>query len=265
MLTNVSIDKTWSDISNISARSKKYVTCLQMVHQILERELGVTCGIQVFNQLGFVASVIDLHLDKLSLTEKEQMLSGYGQLFNILWNQEEYLLFKLEISAFLEHQNFDTMGDALYLQDLYLFVQYCKNHGLKSMLFDFGHTIIGCAIQKHKVTSTKEVALVLRQEGEAVIFFLKQMLHSECKDYLNFDDTMGLLQEFEHILNLADDTIDVSSDRRRGLINKQIGKIHQPILVVYLITQLANTILRFPKKSLYYGPKLTWYFIRKAY
>jgi hypothetical protein len=45
----------------------------------------------------------------------------------------------------------------------------------------------------------------------------------------------------EHILNVADDTLDVVSDKKRGLVSKKLGPFHQVKMSKYLFMQSYET------------------------
>lgn len=255
------IDTSMTELESLPIRSTKYVTCLRMVRKVLVRELKTDFSIELFDRLGLVAGFIDQHLDELSHNEQNVLFSDYHDLFNLLWEQSYYILFKHEICSFVDRHNFVFNCEALYLKDLFLFIQYCKATDIKKDIYNFGQTIIHTALRKHSASTTESLVRELQNEGEAVIQLLRVLLDTKVSSITEFEKTLSLLTELEHILNLADDALDVKSDMRQGLINPELGPLHQLKMHYRVIKQIIKTIVLYPLKTMYYAPRLTWYFI----
>lgn len=258
------VDIPFSSEATISSRSKKYVTCLQMVHSVLCKEIDNNISIDLFNRLGIVAGFIDEHLDDLNLNEQRRLLQEYDSLFDTIWKLDHYLIFRNEICQFVEQQNFVFSCQAIHLKDLFLFVQLAKSEGLKPEIKSFGKTIIQIAIEKQNATQSKELIQLLKAEGVAVVSLLRALLSREYGDRTTFEPTLQLLQELEHILNVADDTLDTASDKRKNLISKSLGPFHRFTMLKHVVFLVVKTVKKQPLKIGYYGPRLTWYYFSKT-
>ena len=258
------IDIPFSDNLKISSRSKKYVTCLQMVHKVLSREISENISLEQFNHLGIVAGFIDQHLDQLSIDEQRILLLHYDRLFDKLWDVNHYLIFRNEICEFVEQHQFVFNCEGIHLKDLFLFLQHCKSLAIKDDIQSFGRSIINIAIQKQEATKSNALIDLLRLEGEAVIGLLKALLYKEHNNSKSFKPTLNLLRRLEHILNVADDTLDINADRKKNIINPNVSALHRLNMIRHLVGQIAGTIISFPIKTAYYGPRLTWYYFSKT-
>ena len=262
--TQLVIDISVDESPNLSARSRKYVTCLQLAHQILSKEISSDIPLPLFNQLGIVSGFIDQHLDELSVAQQKVLLENYDSLFNSLWSTNHYLIFTREICGFVDSHNFQFQCEALYIKDLFLFLKHCKSLNIENKTREFGKKIIAIAINKQQAISSNEMISLLSQEGNAVIDLLRNLLTSKFGNNAEFKNTLRLLMELEHILNVADDTLDVSSDKIRGLINRKMQPFHQLRMAHHLMTQVVKTIVKYPRKTAYYAPQLTWYYFKNT-
>lgn len=264
MQQNLVIDIPFTAEATISSRSRKYVTCLQMVHCIISREVSADIPIDLFNQLGIVAGFIDQHLDELNIDEQRRLLAQYDKLFEKLWTIDHYLVFRNEICQFVEQQNFVFNCEAIYLKDLFLFLQHCKTEGIKSNIQSFGKAIISIAIDKQEVTKSDTLIQLLRMEGEAVVGLLRALLQNNYGEHTTLEPTLQLLQELEHILNLADDTLDVTTDKRNNRISATLGPLHRIRILKQVTLQILKTIKSYPRKTLGYAPRLTWFYFKNT-
>jgi len=265
MHQNLVIDIPFNTEAHISSRSKKYVTCLQMVHSVLSREVSTDIPIGLFNRLGIVAGFIDQHLDELRIDEQRRLLSQYDKLFEKLWDIDHYLVFRNEICQFVEQQRFVFNCEAIYLKDLFLFLQHCKTERIKDDIQSFGKAIITIAIDKQEATQSDVLIQLLRLEGAAVVGLLRALLLNTYGQYKTLEPTLDLLQELEHILNLADDTLDVATDKKSNRISADLGSFHRIKIVKQLTVQVLKTIKNYPAKTLGYAPRLTWFYIRNTF
>lgn len=258
------IDIPFENDAPLSSRSRKYVTCLQMVHTIIHREISEEISIDLFNQLGIVAGFIDQHLDDLELGQQRELLVLYDALFDRIWDIEHYLIFRNEICQFVEQQKFVFSCEAIHLKDLFLFIQHCKAKEIKSEVSIFGKTIIAIAIQKQEATESSKLIGLLRNEGQAVVSLLRSLLYRDYSHEETFESTLLFLQDLEHILNVADDTLDTTADKRKNLISSNLGPFHRWKMLKHLTIQMMKTIKKYPLKTVQYGPSLTWYYFRKT-
>lgn len=240
------------------------MTCLQMVHSVLCKEIDNSISIDLFNRLGVVAGFIDQHLDDLSIHEQRVLLREYDLLFDTIWEIDHYLIFRNEICQFVEQQNFVFSCEAIHLKDLFLLIQHAKAEEIKSDIQAFGKAIISIAIDKQEATKSKELIQLLKAEGTTVIGLLRALLARDHSAKASFEPTLLFLQELEHILNVADDTLDIASDKRNNLISKSLGPSHRSTMFFHLVFQILQTLKKQPLKLSYYGPRLTWYYFRKT-
>jgi hypothetical protein len=265
MNSNLVIDIPLDELPTISVRAKKYITCLQLVQRVISRELQTDISLSLFNQIGIVAGFIDQHLDALDKTQQQTLAEHYDELFNILWRAEHYLLFKYEVCTFVAQNKYEFTCESLHIKDLYMFMQHCKSENLEEGLRHFGKCIINCALQKREASTSYKLQLILKKEGQAVVSLLHALLKSTCGSNSKLPNTLNLLTHFEHLLNLADDTLDAGSDRRKGLVNHRLGLFHGMYMAFALFIQLIKTFGRFPLKMMYYAPRLSWQYLRNAY
>jgi hypothetical protein len=257
------VDIPYSPDAKISSRSKKFVICLQMVHFIFRREISQPISIDLFNRLAIVAGFIDHHLDELSLDQQRSLLRLYTALFDKIWDADHYLIFRNEICKFVEEQSFVFQSEAIHLKDLFLFIQHCKTNNKREEIKTFGHTIISLAINKQEATKSDALIYILSLEGEAVVGLLKTLLHKEFSNKKALDKTLDLLKRLEHILNVADDALDVSADRQAKLISAALGPFHRLKMLIHLAVHTLKTIAYYPIKIAYYLPRLTWFYLGK--
>ncbi|PCJ63718.1 MAG: hypothetical protein COA58_15355 [Bacteroidetes bacterium] len=264
MNTHLVIDIPFSEQTELTPRSRKYVTCLQMVHKVLSQEISESISIHLFNQIGLVAGFIDQHLDELNIQQQKCLLFNYDELFTQLISANHYIIFKHEICNFVEQQKFEFHCEALHLKDLFIFIQHCKDLGIENKLSHFGKRIIEIAIAKQTASSTQNLIQELKSEGEEVIKLLGSLLYVKHGQNSSFSSTLKLLTNLEHILNVADDTLDVASDKKRGIVSTNLGPFHQLKMGKHLVIQIIRTIALYPLKTMYYAPRLTWYYFSKT-
>jgi|TARA_B110000902_G_scaffold207767_2_gene236895 hypothetical protein len=258
------IDTPFAADSKITHRTKKYVTCLQMVHCILSREVSKDISLDLFNQIGIVAGFIDQHLDELNIEQQHTLLALYDGLFEKIWAIDNYLVFKNEICQFVEQEKFIFTCEAVHLKDLFLFIQHCKTEGIKPDLKSFGKAIITIAIAKQEANKSGTLIDLLLKEGAAVIGLLRALLQTKYGQLETFNATLSLLQYFEHVLNVADDTLDTPSDKSINLISDALGPFHRLKMFKHLLSHMLKIIGKYPTKTAYYGPRLTWYYFSKT-
>lgn len=259
------IDTPFLADSKITHRSKKYVTCLQMVHCILSNEISKDISLDLFNQIGIVASFIDQHLDELNTENQRTLLASYDRFFEQLWAVEHYLIFRNKVCQFIEQEQLIFSQEAAHLRDLFLFIQHCKIEGIKSELKSFGRAITTIAIAKQEAKDSAALIELLVQEGEAVIDLLRALLRKKYGQFESFNATLSLLQHFEHVLNVADDTLDTTSDKNSMIISDALGYFHRLKMFKHLLNQVLKTICRYPTKTAQYGPRLTWFYFKNTY
>lgn len=253
---------TETTVNDLDARTKLYVLCLGMVHLILERELGTTCDIRLFRQIGIVASFIDEHLDDLNLDEKRVLQVSFDKLFKEIIECTTFPKFQQIVCTYVETNNLNFECSKLNISELFLFIEHCKKNDLAEMLGDFGKQIIDCSIKKQQVNTTRQVRKLLKIEGALVCSLLENLLKKEHLANLKFCNTMALLVECEQILNLADDSLDAFEDKAQNTIAVNYSALHGVKMLGYLGKQLLKTFAYFPFKFAYYTPNLINYYLK---
>ncbi len=246
----------------LDARTKQYVLCLGMVHLILERELRTTCDIQLFRQIGIVASFIDEYLDDLNLDEKRVLQVSFDKLFKEITECSTFPKFQQVVCTYVETNNLNFECSKLNISELFLFIEHCKKNDLAEMLGNFGKQIIDCSIKKQQVNTTRQVRKLLKIEGALVCNLLENLLKRAHNKNQKFSKTMALLVECEQILNLADDSLDAFEDKAHKTISVNNSRLHGAKILGYLGKQLLKTFAYFPFKFMYYTPTLIRYYIK---
>lgn len=246
----------------LDVRTKRYVLCLGMVHLIVERELKTNCDIQLFRQIGIVASFIDEQLDDLNLNEKQDLLVSFDWLYKQLKNTTNYIQFKSIVCNYVEEHDLKFNCNEFNIRELYLFIDYCNQNNLSNILGNFGKEIITCSILKQQATSTSKIRQLLKKEGELVCSLLENLLTKNHSKNPSFRNTIAFLVQCEQILNLADDSIDALEDKSKNNIQVHNGTLHAIKMLGYLLNQIAKTAFYYPLKFTYYTPTLIGYFLR---
>ena len=244
------------------ARLRQYVLCLGMVHLIVERELNKACNIALFRQLGIVASFIDQQLDELDLEQRKNFLNQFDELFENLINSEKYTDFYKYVNSFITTQKMKFSAEDKNLVELYSFISYCIQNNLDDYLRNFGIGIIKCSIAKQSAKTTREIRLILRQEGKLVCGLLENLLKIDHSDNQNLSGTIKFLVECEQILNLGDDCVDAFEDNQTNIIQIQNARLHGILMFGYVLKQVVKTFVLFPKQFLFYAPTLTGYYLK---
>ncbi|MEN8732432.1 MAG: hypothetical protein ABF321_07660 [Bacteroidia bacterium] len=248
----------------IAPRSLKYITCLEMVQIVLERELRTEMDHDLFNHLGLASCFMDQYLDELTYEQQVNFRSYYTELYESLWECVSYEQFYESIKNFIANHALFIPSNALRVSEVYALIAYCKSLGIKEDLKNFGYEIISCAIAKHKAIKSTEIRSILVSEGEAVLQLLNVLLTNAYGENPTFSNTLNYLKHLEHILNLGDDTLDVKQDKIRGKLNKAVSWTHRIYLAKYLFVKIIKTIAQHPMKSAYYFPVLSFYYFNKT-
>lgn len=248
--------------STVNTRLSKYTACLHMVKIVLDRELETSMSRELFENIGSVACFIDEQLDSLSVSQQEQMLHHFDDLYAALWYSSETFGFNKIILQFNRTHNIGCTCIPESLTALYTFMAYCKERNLYEELHSFGRQIIACSLSKRACTTTRAIVQNLKSEGIAVVSLLRNILHSEYGSYSKFDLTVDYLKSLEHILNLGDDTLDAHKDAKNGILNTQLSSLHPIKILGYLVAHICKTIIKHPIKTAYFAPVLTSYYFR---
>jgi hypothetical protein len=249
-------------ITDLDARTKRYVLCLGMVHLILERELSTSCDIRLFRQIGVVASFIDEHLDELNLDKKQDLQVSFDKLYSEVTECKTFTNFNRIVCKYVEKNKLIFDCNNLNLSELYLFIGHCKKNELSEILGNFGKQIIECSIEKQQARTTNQVRKLLKIEGLLVCNLLENLLKKKHSANPKFSTTMALLIECEQILNLADDSIDAFEDKTHNIIGVHNSSLHGVRMLGYLGKQLLKTFAYYPFQFMYYTPTLIRYYIK---
>lgn len=258
--------KTISPISNsskvnLSGREKKYITCLQLVQKVLERELKVTLDREYFILLGRVSSFIDKSLDALDLHSKHKLAQNYEQLFDDIVAAESFSAFVLILDEWITNLSINNSSRDGDLNALYHFIQIQKKLELTTRLKSFGIQIITLSICKQESIDSDEILATLRAEGQEVITLLRDYLFSCYGIQPKIIKALSLLTDYEQILNLADDFLDISKDRKEGKLHSQLPFTHIFHLGFNCVSKVLTTSWKYPRQCFYYYPFLSVYFL----
>ncbi|MGB0850165.1 MAG: hypothetical protein ACPGTP_02890, partial [Bacteroidia bacterium] len=215
------------DRSTIQDRDKKYITCLRLVELVVNREIGSILSEDYYENLGRVASFIDRSLDALTLTQKAKLLEDFNSLFAHLIDSENQERFNALVLQFIVRNGIDLNYTLSELYAVRTFIQFQKKHQLVSELQSFGKNIISISIRQELAESSAEITALLKQEGQLVIKLLESNLKQFTSNYSGLKKTINLLTEFEQILNLGDDFLDVNKDFQKRKLNNRHNVFHR--------------------------------------
>lgn len=245
----------------IQDRDKKYVTCLRLVELVVNRELGSVLTRDYYENLGRVASFIDRSLDVLSLTQKAKLLEEYDSFFLKLIRTKNQEAFNALIFQFLDSNKIELSYSLRELSSVRTFIQFQKKQDLISELRTFGKSMISISIRQELADSSAEITALLKQEGRLVVKLLESNLKPFTSEYITLRETIDLLTDFEQILNLGDDFVDVNKDFRNRKLNDRNPIFHRWTLMKLLCFKIIRTLLKKPLKCLYYYPKCSIYYL----
>lgn len=248
------------EIAEILARDKKYITCLHLVELVVNKELGVILNRDYYENLGKVASFIDRALDSLKLRQKARFLEDFDRIFTQLTASENQLEFNSLIFRIIDQYSVVIRPTVDELQSLRTFIQFQKKYNLLEHLNSFGKNIISISIRQELASTSSEIAALLKQEGKLVIGLLESNLIQFTANIKSLNQTIDLLTDFEQILNLGDDLLDVKKDINANRINLKITLMHRVRLFILLGSQIIKTFLKNPMKCLYYYPRCSVYY-----
>ncbi|MGB1039120.1 MAG: hypothetical protein ACPGYY_10790, partial [Bacteroidia bacterium] len=121
--------------------------------------------------------------------------------------------------------------------------------------------IISISIRQELAESSAEITALLKQEGQLVIKLLESNLKQFTSNYSGLKKTINLLTEFEQILNLGDDFLDVNKDFQKRKLNNRHNVFHRFTIMKLLSYKVLQTFFKNPIKCLYYYPKCSIYYL----
>lgn len=256
-----SINLSKSEEVKILARDKRYVTCLRLVELVVNRELGNLLHTDYYENLGKVASFIDRSLDTLKLSQKANLLEDFDSIFLKLTNSKNQEQFNEHIFGFIAVNKIQISYTLKELYAVRSFIKFQKKHSLLDELQTFGKKIIIVSIRQELALSSSEIITLLKQEGKLVLELLQSNLRQYTSEFKKLNQTIGLLTDFEQILNLGDDFLDVNEDIRKGKISARYSIFHRWNLMRLLCIQIVKTFFKNPIKCLHYYPRCSTYYL----